>query len=482
MADGLIPDLAPNLYSQGQVGTGYAQVFDLGAPNPFAVTQDYINQTVANKKEAVKTAVANEEKRQQKLDQFLASIDDIDQPWNVAKVEIGNAINDYGEQIASMRAQGTPINSGELMKSQKRLKDLAKVNESNYQKAMKIGTEMQNPLIYSDQEREAFQEEIKKAANIETGGGVNKVQEVLDKWQKSVETPNVVEDYKKIFKAQRQDKSPYLSVTPEKGFKAAVNAQLESYKTPQLKKIFKEYQDGNRIPDGIAIEDLDNPDESIRNTALEAIRTEMEKDLTPYMEVEKSAYTGRTTTPKEPAFNIGTQSIYGDDTELSRINLSTGKGANVPAQNFDSGLSGEQSVYMIPQVLQFDTATSDAPEGWYIYGKVQQEKGTKPSVPGETAESVLASYGNPPGVTAELGQDGFWYFYELVQRRVPYELNKAVMQSYGINSLEEVAKNKKYKKIKRSSSTSGSQKTSANTQKNQIPVANQAVLDIDPNR
>ena len=160
MADGLIPDLASNSYSQGKIGTGYAQVFDLGAPNPFAVTQDYINQTVANKKEAVKKAVDNEEKRQEKLDEFLASVDDIDQPWNVAKVEIGNAINDYGEQIASMRAQGTPINSTELMKAQRNLKNLAKVNESNYQKAMKIGTEMRDPLIYTDEERAAFDEEI----------------------------------------------------------------------------------------------------------------------------------------------------------------------------------------------------------------------------------------------------------------------------------------------------------------------------------
>jgi hypothetical protein len=294
MADGLIPDLAPNLYSQGQVGTGYAQVFDLGAPNPFAVTQDYINQTVANKKEAVKAAVANEEKRQQKLDEFLASIDDIDQPWNVAKVEIGNAINDYGEQIASMRAQGTAINSTELMKAQKNLKNLAKVNDSNYQKAMKIGAEMQDPLIYSDEEREQFQQSIKDAADLDKKGSVQKVQEVLDKWQKSVETPNVVEDYKKI-KPVAKDKTGYKKETTESDFNEAVKAQLTSYQTPQLKKLLKMYQDENRITSAFTSEDIDANSQEV----LDAIETQMRVDLQGQKELDVTPRTV-TRTPDTP--------------------------------------------------------------------------------------------------------------------------------------------------------------------------------------
>ena len=479
MADGLIPDLAPNLYSQGQVGTGYAQVFDLGAPNPFAVTQDYINQTIANKKEAVKTAVANEEKRQQKLDEFLAAIDDIDQPWNMAKVEIGNAIDNYGNKIAEMRAQGTAINSSLLMKEQKKLKDLAKINESNYQKAMKIGTEMQDPLVYTDKEREEFQQSIKDAGNPDKNGSVQKVQEVLNQWQKGVETPNVVEDYVKVFKAQKQDQTPYLSKTPEENFKSAVKSQLDSYKIPQQKKLLIKYKDANRIPDSINVEDLDSPDETIKNAALEAIKTQMEVDLESKKELEKSAYTGSTRTPKEPQFTIGTQGSENDDTELSKITLSTSKGATVPPQNLNSGLSGEQAIYMTPQLLQFDTATGGYPEGWYIYGKVQQEKGTKPKIDGDTEESVLAAEGNPSGVTAELGSDGLWHFYELSERRVPYDLNKAIMQSYGVNSLEEVAKKKGYKSVKKSSS---GQTQRTNTQTSAIPVANPQVLDQDPNK
>jgi hypothetical protein len=338
MADGLIPNLAPNLYSQGQAGTGYAQVFDLGALNPFAVTQDYINQTIANKKqavntaiankkedinatlankkeeinailanekqalnaavadkkEAVKAAIANEEKRQQKLDEFLSSIDDIDQPWNVAKVEIGNAINDYGDKIASMRAQGTPINSSELMKAQKNLKNLAKVNESNYQKAMKIGTEMQNPLIYTDEEREQFQQSIKDAADLEKKGSVQKVQEVLDQWQKSVETPNVVEDYKKI-KPVSKDETGYVKKTTEDDFNKAVKGLLTSYQKPQLKKLLKMYQDENRITSPFTSEDIDANNQAV----LDAIEIQMKDDLQGQKELDVTPMT-ITRTPDTP--------------------------------------------------------------------------------------------------------------------------------------------------------------------------------------
>lgn len=463
MADELIPDLASNLYSQGQVGTGYAQVIDLGAPNPFAVTQDYINQTVANKKEAVKKAVDNEEKRQQKLDEFLASVDDIDQPWNVAKIEIGNAINDYGDQIAKMRAKGTPIKSTELIKAQRNLKDLAKVNESNYQKAMKIGTEMRDPLIYTDEERAAFDEEIKQAANIEKGGGVNKVQEVLDKWQKGVETPNVVEDYKKIFKAQKQDQSPYLSITPEKGFKAAVNAQLESYKTPQLKKIFKEYQDGNRIPDGITIEDLDNPDESIRNTALEAIRTEMEKDLTPYKEVEKSAYTGsRASVDKKESASVQSNPT-GDPSAAWRFSVPKSGQTEFA---FDNGQGGVTK--MTPLIVSYDAADGQYPEGYYIYGlkkqtPYQENRDTRDEANSyaQEIENATDDQGNPKftDISVVDNKDGTSTVkYTSVEiDRVPYAPNDATMKSRGFEGgLEATAKRGKYKKLMSpSSNTSG---------------------------
>lgn len=370
MADELIPDLASNSYSQGKIGTGYAQVFDLGAPNPFAVTQDYINQTVANKKEAVKKAVDNEEKRQQKLDEFLASVDDIDQPWNVAKVEIGNAINDYGEQIASMRAQGTPINSTELMKAQRNLKNLAKVNESNYQKAMKIGTEMRDPLIYTDEERAAFDEEIKKAADIKKNGGVNKVQEVLDKWQKGVETPNVVEDYKKV-KPVAKDKTGRRKETTEQDFNDAVDAQLTSYQAPQLKKLLKMYQDENRITPAFTSEDIDSNNQEV----LDAIKAQMKVDLAPQKELDVTPITYR-------GGGGG-----GNKTEKIKLvpfkNYSTSSGSESlaitnPSQRvFNFTDVNGSSIGISPDKVTMVSNFGNYPDGYYIVGQTTARKSDK---------------------------------------------------------------------------------------------------------
>jgi len=377
MADGLIPDLAPNLYSQGQVGTGYAQVFDLGAPNPFAVTQDYINQTVANKKEAVKTAVANEEKRQQKLDEFLAAIDDIDQPWNMAKVEIGKAIDDYGNLISGMRAQGTPINSLLLMKEQKKLKDLAKINESNYQKAMKIGTAMQDPLIYTKEESDAFQKEIKDATLDADGnpkeGGIYEVQKVLDKWQKSVETPNVVEDYKKV-KPVAKDETGYTKKTTEEDFNKAVKAQLTSYQKPQLKKLLKMYQDENRITTQFTSKDIDNNAQGV----LDAIEAQMKVDLESQKEfdVTPKTYSGGGSGNKvekmkvEPFKNYETSS--GD--ESLAISNASQRVFNLRDVN---GVSIGLTPSSVTMVSNYKNNGKNYPDGYYIVGQKTARKSDK---------------------------------------------------------------------------------------------------------
>ena len=290
--DELIPDLAPNLYSQGKIGTGYAQVFDTGAPNPFDVYSDYI-----------KKSVENEQKRQEKLDEFLASVDDIDQPWNVAKEELGKKINQYGDLIATKRAVGTPINSAELTKAQKELKDLAKVNESNYQKAMKIGTEMQDPLIYTKEESDAFQKEIKDATLDANGnpkeGGIYEVQKVLDKWQKGVETPNVIEDYKKI-KPVAKDATGYKKETTEEDFDNTVKAQLTNYQKPQLKKLLKMYQDENRIGvKDFTPQDIDDNNQKV----FDAIEVEMREDLKGQKELDVTPKTSSGSNYRSPGSN-----------------------------------------------------------------------------------------------------------------------------------------------------------------------------------
>jgi hypothetical protein len=469
MADGLIPDLAPNLYSQGQVGTGYAQVFDLGAPNPFAVTQDYINQTVANKKEAVKAAVANEEKRQQKLDEFLASIDDIDQPWNVAKVEIGNAINDYGEQIASMRAQGTAINSTELMKAQKNLKNLAKVNESNYQKAMKIGAEMQDPLIYTDEEREQFQQSIKDAADLEKKGSVQKVQEVLDQWQKSVETPNVVEDYKKI-KPVAKDKKGYKKETTESDFNEAVKAQLTSYQTPQLKKLLKMYQDENRITSDFTSEDIDANSQDV----LDAIETQMRVDLQGQKELDVTPITssgGRSNKVEKIKVEPFKKYETSSGNESLAITNSNQKVFNLIDRNGNA-------IGVTPDSVTMVSNYKDYPDGYYIRGTKTARKSDKTYL---TKEEASDSGELTADTEIQETPERKFIIVQSEEELIPLtDENNAIFKANS-GGVDLIANYKKLLGANYKNIFEGGKRTTTNTQQNQIPVANQAVLDIDPN-
>lgn len=429
--DGLIPDLSPNLYSQGQVGTGYAQVFDTGAANPFDVYSDYI-----------KTSVKNEEKRQEKLDEFLASVDDIDQPWNVAKVELGDAINSYGDLIASKRAQGTPINSQEIVKSQKQLKDLAKINESNYQKAMKIGTEMQDPLIYTDEERAAFDAEIKAAAEkTDTKGGVSgisEVQKVLDKWQKGVETPNVVEDYKKV-KAIAKDESGYKKLTTEEDFKKAVEAQLTNYQPPQLKKLLKMYQDENRIDVSITPQDLQSTDKSIRDNALAAIRKEMEIDLAPQKELDvtprtvssRSPGTGNTKQKVVPTPYQEHPSSAGNDS----LGISDPNGKVYNLYDINGNTIGVN-----PSILTMISGTPGYADGYYIRGTKTARKSDKAYTDDQDARNSIEW---EAGASTERGPDGKVYIVRTEDDWIPLtEKNNALFknQSGGVDLIKEYKK------------------------------------------
>jgi len=414
--DGLIPDLSPNLYSQGQVGTGYAQVFDTGAPNPFDVYSDYI-----------KKSVKNEEKRQEKLDEFLASVDDIDQPWNVAKTELGDAINTYGDLIASKRAQGTPINSQEIVKSQKQLKDLAKINESNYQKAMKIGTEMQDPLIYTDEERAAFDAEIKAAAdktNTKNGvSGISEVQKVLDKWQKGVETPNVVEDYKKV-KAIAKDESGYRKLTTEEDFKKAVEAQLTNYQPPQLKKLLKMYQDENRIDVSITPKDLQSTDKAIRDNALAAIRKEMEIDLAPQKELDvtpKAVSSRSPGTPKESKWSPSGFNKW-DQNKNIQDGLNLGNKGKQTGRFISA--DGVTEITIMPDKLR--PVTQPNWQGLAIVGTRAAERGDKGYLTKDEAVNELL-----PGETVQQGSDGKYYKYiDAKEEIVPLNSeNLAALQS-----------------------------------------------------
>jgi hypothetical protein len=90
--DFLVPDLAPEQYSSGQ-GTGYAQEYDLGAPNPFDVAQDYMNNMLQQKKLEQEKDLLNEKTRQEKLNQYISSIE-YDPKWEIARSNFDEKVNE----------------------------------------------------------------------------------------------------------------------------------------------------------------------------------------------------------------------------------------------------------------------------------------------------------------------------------------------------------------------------------------------------
>jgi hypothetical protein len=483
MEEGLIPDLAPNLYSQGKIGTGYAQVFDTGAPNPFAVTQDYINQSIANKKEAVKTAVANEEKRQEKLDEFLASIDDIDQPWNVAKDELGKKINDYGELISKMRAQGTPINSAELTKAQKELKDLAKVNESNYQKAMKIGTEMQDPLIYTKEESDAFQKEIKDATLDADGkpkeGGIYEVQKVLDKWQKGIASPQIVSDFVKTFRPPAKDMKGKEKATLEADFKQAVSDQFDSYNNAQLKKLLKSYQESGKISDDYKLDQIDAEDEEVLN----AIKDQMTEDLKPYKEYDKIQGSSRgggyhyTTKDEDKLDNVSFYNHYNfKEGYLHGARLQTTRSTEFEDINHNP-------ITLIPSSIVSGDITKDK-KGWALTGRQVAQRGARY----DTEEQAKA---DNPGELVEFDPTTSQYVVVKQGKNVTVPLtqaNLAALEAMGFKNIMQIWKREYVKKggsgewFDNEIAKTFAYGDSNNSSGGQIQVADPTVLDQDPNK
>jgi hypothetical protein len=106
--DFLVPDLAPEQYSSGQ-GTGYAQQYNLGAPNPFDVAQDYMNSMLQQKKLEQEKDLLNEKTRQEKLNQYISSIE-YDPKWEIARSNFDEKVNEIGDFVSEWRASGKPIN------------------------------------------------------------------------------------------------------------------------------------------------------------------------------------------------------------------------------------------------------------------------------------------------------------------------------------------------------------------------------------
>lgn len=169
--DFLVPDLAPEQYSSGQ-GTGYAQQYNLGAPNPFDVAQQYADKAVQTKKLELEKDLLNEKKRQEAFSKYITDIK-YDPKWVIAESNFEQEVDDIGNFISEYRASGKPVNTEfqiELNKKKARLNSLKGMNDEAFTRYNK---NMQTMLAglgkdYEQEDINEYESEVKKA--YEQGG------------------------------------------------------------------------------------------------------------------------------------------------------------------------------------------------------------------------------------------------------------------------------------------------------------------------
>lgn len=180
--DFLVPDLAPEQYSSGQ-GTGYAQQYDLGAPNPFDVAQQYADKAVQAKQLDLEKDLLNEKNRQEAFSKYITDIK-YDPKWVIAESNFEQEVDDIGNFISEWRASGKPVNTEfqiELNKKKARLNSLKGMNDEAFTRYNK---NMQTMLAglgkdYEQEDIDEYESEVKKA--YEQGGveaGFNKINQL----------------------------------------------------------------------------------------------------------------------------------------------------------------------------------------------------------------------------------------------------------------------------------------------------------------
>lgn len=432
-------------------GTNSSEVFDLNTPNPFAISQDYMNKALAMREKSLARDVENEKERQERLDDFLAKTDNIDPKWANANLELNAEINKYGDQIAEYRAQGKPLTKEfykQINEAQRKIKDKATINEKNFTKYSQIMSEMAaHPELYSKEDIDAFENQVTKAYEKEDGG-IYAAEPILSSWQKIIGPINVVDTYiDGKFLPQSKDKTGYLKATDEKDFKNSINSYWNSLTMPQKKKIYEQYaRDGRIDPDKFAGVEGDADQTEMKRLIEEDVRPKMEYDKTPV------SYSGGggSGSKQESEFNIAAQSEPGATSfdTMQKVSISSSKGGAVQPNTFHDKY-GEH--YMTPNKIVYLSNPSDGIPGWFIVGKIQKELGSKAIEPGEDATSVISSYASKNGGSSSdytaKQENGQWKFYKLQDHWVPYEDNIAVMKGYGVNSLEEVAAKQGFKKL-----------------------------------
>jgi hypothetical protein len=171
--DFLVPDLAPEQYSSGQ-GTGYAQQYNLGAPNPFDVAQDYMNSMLQQKKLKQEKDLLNEKTRQEKLNQYISSIE-YDPKWEIARSNFDEKVSEIGDFVSEWRASGKPINQDFNMELNKRKAELNTMKSENEKAFETFNKNMQTMLAglgkdYTQEDIKAYEKSVTDAYD---RGGIN---------------------------------------------------------------------------------------------------------------------------------------------------------------------------------------------------------------------------------------------------------------------------------------------------------------------
>jgi hypothetical protein len=439
-------------------GTNSSEAFDLNTPNPFAISQDYMNKAIAMREKSLARDVENEKERQERLDDFLSKVDSIDPKWANANLELNNEINKYGDQIAEYRAQGKPLTKEfykQINQAQRSIKDKAAINEKNFTKYSQIMSEMAaHPELYSKEDIDAFENQITKAYEKEDGG-IIAAEPILSSWQKIIGPINVVESYiKGNFLPQSKDKTGYLKATDEKDFKNSINSYWDSLTMPQRKKIYEQYvRDGRIDSDKVAGIEGQVDQDVMKKLIEEDVRPKMEYDKTPYP-VRSGGGDG--TNKQKIKINAESREGKPGDT-MYKITLSDLVGGNPESSLMDSNYSGK--VEMFPRSIEYldeTQVTGKNKPGWYITGQKTKSIGSKEVKAGESLDAQIDSYSaannlNKNDVTAKVDGNTIT-FYKLEDAIVPYNRNVAAMKNYGVNSLEQIAADNNYSKLPSSNS------------------------------
>jgi len=253
--DFLVPDLAPEQYSSGQ-GTGYAQQYNLGAPNPFDVAQDYMNNMLQQKKLEQEKDLLNEKTRQEKLNQYISSIE-YDPKWEIARSNFDEKVNEIGDFVSEWRASGKPINQDFHMELNKRKAELNTMKSENEKAFETFNKNMQTMLgsLGEDYTKEDIENYNKAATDAYARGGVNEGFKTISTL-KPLKQFELIKYLKENFPVATDETGKVLQTDPKRLDEIA-NSKYFDLSTDRKKEVMNDLYINNQIPE-------ETPEETIK--------------------------------------------------------------------------------------------------------------------------------------------------------------------------------------------------------------------------